>query len=470
MTAARVSRRTFLRSAALAAGTVAAARTSGRAADAPAAPTRPNIVFLLTDDHRWDALGCMGNPVIRTPNVDALAAAGVVFSNMFVTTSICCTSRASIFTGQYARRHGVHGFNTPFTPEQFADTYHQVLRRAGYHVGFIGKYGVGDNAPPSPEAFDYWKGFPGQGHYWPKDLGREVHLTDLMAEQAAEFLRAAPAGRPFCLSVSFKAPHCQDGDPRQFLYAPKYENLYADVAVPVPPTADPKYFEALPDYVRESEARRRWQIRFSSPDLYQQMVKGYFRLVTGVDDAVATIVAALKEKGAAGSTVIILTGDNGFYLGEHGLAGKWFMHEESIRVPLVVYDPRLPASLRGRRRREMALNIDLAPTMLALAGAAVPPRTQGCDLGPLLRGQSPAWREDWFYEHLFPNRIIPKSEGVRTRRWSYWTYLEQDHQAEWLYDIENDPRQVRNLAADPASASVLADLRGRVARCREELK
>ena len=437
---------------------------------AAAGAKRPNIIFLLTDDHRWDALGCMGNPVVRTPTIDALAAGGVLFTNTFVTTSICCASRASIFTGQYARRHGVQDFNTPFSPAAFGETYPQMLRREGYRVGFIGKYGVGDNAPPSPDPFDYWKGFPGQGHYWPKVPGRTVHLTDLMAEQAVEFLRGCSAVRPFSLSVSFMAPHAQDGDPAQYLYAPRHKDLYRDVTVPVPLTADPKYFEAEPDFIRQSEGRVRWAKRFATPESYQEMVKGYYRLITGVDDAVGAIVAALKDGGLADNTVLIFMGDNGYYLGEHGLADKWFMHEESIRVPLIVHDPRLPAARRGTKRTEMVLNIDLAPTLLSVAGAPVPARMQGRDLLPLVRGDSPPWREDWFYEHLFPHKGIPKSEGVRTERWAYWKYIEQMHDAEWLYDLKNDPHETRNLVADAASAPVLEDLRQRVGRYRESLK
>lgn len=462
------SRRHFLKSAAYGAGAALLASPSTQAADAQT--RRPNLVFLLTDDHRWNALGCMGNPILQTPQIDALAASGVLFTNAFVTTSICCASRASLFTGQYARRHGVHDFRTPFTPEALAQTYPQVLRRAGYRIGFIGKYGVGDNAKPPADQFDYWKGFTGQGHYFRKIDGKNVHLTDLMAEQAEEFIKSSSADQPFCLSVSFKAPHCQDGDPRQFLYAERHKDLYADLTIPPPPADSAKDFDRQPDFIQQSESRRRWDIRFSTPEKYQEMVKSYYRLITGVDEAVGRIRQALRQQNLQDNTIIIVMGDNGYYLGEHGLAGKWFMHEESIRVPLVVYDPRLPAPARGTRCAEMALNIDIAPTLLAMAGAAVPQGMQGRDLSPLLRGQKPAWRQEWFYEHLFPNKILPKSEGVRTQRWSYWRYLDVPHDAEWLHDLEADPRQLRNLASDPAHAQVLADLRRRVENYCQSLK
>jgi arylsulfatase A-like enzyme len=183
------------------------------AAEAGETPkSRPNIVFLLADDMRWDAMGCAGNKIIQTPNIDSLAARGVMFKNHFVTTSICCVSRASIFSGQYERRHGINDFHTDFTPAALAQTYPMLLKAAGYRVGFIGKYGVGDKLPK--DAFDYWKGFPGQGRFFEK--GDPVHLTSKMGDQAIEFLKGGDGTKPFCLAISFKAPHAQDGAPREF--------------------------------------------------------------------------------------------------------------------------------------------------------------------------------------------------------------------------------------------------------------
>lgn len=461
------TRRRFLIGAG--AGLVAAAagcqsKVEGRQ---PVSGARPNILFLLTDDQRWDTLSCAGNPVIRTPNLDALAAQGVRFDNMFVTTSICMSSRASFFTGLYTRSHGIVDFNAPLTPGLFALSYPQRLREAGYRTGFIGKYGVG---PVPKDRFDYNKGFPGQGHYFPESkppakgalralTGR--HLTGIMTDQVAEFLDGCPRGQPFCLSVSFKSPHCQDGDPRQFLFDPDLADLYADAAIPVPETADPKYFERFPEFVRKSEGRRRWQIRFSTPEKFQEMVKGYFRLVTGVDRAVGRIREALAARGLAENTVIVFAGDNGFYLGEHGLAGKWLMHEESIRVPLIVHDPRRPASERGRRAGEMALNIDLAPTILDLAGLPVPVAMQGRSLVPLLGGAAAGWRREWFYEHTMLADIIPPSEGVRTERFKYIRYLAGEPPFEELYDLATDPRETTNLAADPNHRDRLDAMRRR---------
>ena len=428
---------------------------------------RPNILFLLTDDQRWDSLGCMGNRTIRTPNIDRLSERAVTFENHFVTTAICMTSRASIFTGQYARVHGINDFNKPFTDEQFSHTYPGELRSVGYWTGFIGKYGVGNRM--HSDRFDYWRGFPGQGQYFPQGENGK-HLTEVMGDQGVEFLRGAPRAKPFCLSISFKAPHVQDEDPRQFLPSKATADLYSGVTIPIPKTADPKYISMLPLEIQRSENRRRWAVRFATPELYQESVKAYYRLISEVDTVVGRLRSELERAGVDRNTVIIYTGDNGFYLNEHGLAGKWFMHEESIRVPLIVYDPRVPAARQGARVKPMTLNIDLAPTMLHAAGVAPPVRMQGRNLYPLCEGRPVPWRTEWFYEHLFDNAWIPKSEGVRTERWKYARYLETQPVFEELYDLQGDPLEERNLAKVPANAGQIEKMRGRWQTWRSALE
>jgi len=434
---------------------------------ARAAETRPNIIFLLTDDQRWDALGCTGNSIIRTPHIDRLSREGVTFQNCFVTSAICMTSRASMFTGLHERTHGISSFSLPLAPEVNARSYPELLRGAGYRMGFIGKWGLGGNLPK--ERFDYFRGFSGQGKYYHERDGKLVHLTQIMGEQALEFLDGCSGDQPFCLSVSFKAPHVQDEDPRQFLYDPAHEELFQDVRIPVPKTADDRYFQRLPEFLQTSEARKRWEIRFSTPEKYQTSVKGYYRLVYGVDEVVGRIRQKLQERGLAENTVLVFMGDNGFYLGEHGLAGKWFMHEESIRVPLIVHDPRLPERLRNKRRGEMVLNIDIAPTLLELAGVPASPSVQGRALMPLVRGGKPRWREEWFYSHLYGYNLIPKSEGIRTRRWKYIRYIESEPLCEELYDLKRDPLEENNLARESGRARQLEKLRGRWQAWRDAL-
>ncbi|MGJ5818450.1 sulfatase family protein [Paludibaculum fermentans] len=418
---------------------------------------RPNILFLLTDDQRWDSLGCMGNRIVQTPNIDRLSRGGVAFEKQFVTTAICVTSRASIFTGQYARCHGVADFNKQFTAEQLNRIYPVALRHAGYRTGFIGKWGL-DKAPAPKEAFDYWAGFLGQGKYFPEGEPGP-HLTTIMTGQAQEFLQSCKQHEPFCLSVSFKAPHVQDEDPRQFLYDPAESALYANLRMPVPKTMDSESITKLPLSVQRSEGRRRWGVRFSTPELFQQSVKGYYRLISGVDRSVGAILGQLEKLGLRENTIVVYTGDNGFYLGEHGLAGKWFMHEESIRVPLIVQGPGIAA---GRRVNAMSLNVDLAPTVLDLAGVKIPGEMQGRSLRPWLAGQSPSWRSEWFYEHQFRAAgWIPPTDGIRTERWKYTRYPEESPVFEELYDLNADPLEERNLSAEAAHRSTLEALRAR---------
>ncbi len=422
---------------------------------------RPNVVLLLTDDQRWDALGCMGNPILQTPHVDRLSREGVTFVNNFVTTSICMVSRASMFTGQYLSTHGINEFAAQLTPGIFARSYPGVFRAAGYRTGFIGKWGL-DRQPLPADQFDYWKGFPGQGHYFPEGPNGP-HLNTVMGRQALEFLSGCTKDRPFFLQVSFKAPHVQDQDPKQFLDDPADAALYRDITIPPPRNADPRYISTLPISVHRSENRRRWAVRFSTPELYQESMKALYRLITGVDRVAGEIRKDLAARGLDGDTIIVFTSDNGFYHGDRGMAGKWLMHEESIRTPMVVYDPRLPAAVRGARREEMTLNIDLGPTLLSMAGLEVPRAMQGRSLVPLLsRAPAPPWRREFFYEHTFTaNGWIPRVEGVRGERWKYTRYLDTDPLFEELYDLATDPLEQRNLAREAAHQAELERMRGR---------
>lgn len=422
---------------------------------------KPNIIFLLTDDQRWDTMGCVGNEIIRTPNMDSMAQDGILFNKAFVTTSICAPSRATTLSGQYVSRHGIDDFSKSFSAAALDQTYPMLLCKAGYRVGFIGKYGVGRNLPS--DRFDYWRGFPGQGRYEHTDeQGNDLHLTQIMENQAVEFLQGSAGSEPFCLSMSFKSPHCQDNHPKQFLFDRRYESLYKDATIPVPKTGADSYFERFPEFFKKNnEGRRRWEVRFSTPEKYQEMVKGYYRLITGVDRVIGRIRDELGRLGFDENTIIMLAGDNGFYLGEHGLAGKWYGHEESIRVPMVIYDPRLAKVNRGLRREEMVLNIDIAPTILSMAGVAIPSIMQGNDLTPLIDGKRVPWRKDFFYEHLFRHKGIPRSEGLRTEKYKYLRYIDQDPPYEELYDLEKDPHEETNLAMLGEYQTLLSALRKR---------
>ncbi|HYV28128.1 MAG TPA: sulfatase [Candidatus Eisenbacteria bacterium] len=440
-----------------------------------AAVAKPNFIFILTDDQRFDTLGCAGNRLIQTPNIDRLAKHGVRFRNHFVTTSICCVSRASIFIGQYERRHGIGDFSTPLTAAQWAETYPALLRAAGYRAGFIGKFGVGDAKYIASKAtdFDFWRGQPGQAGEWfidPKDPMR-THTTARFGNDALEFLDGCSGTQPFCLSISFNAPHSRDGKVREFQPDVRDESLYATTKIPVPKTARNEYFQRLPEFVRQSEGRRRWAKRFATPDLFQQTMRDYYRLITGIDREVGRIVTKLAERGLADNTVIIFTSDNGWFAGERGLADKWLMYEESIRVPLVVFDPRLPRSQRGRKVDALTLNVDFAPTLLEMAGLPVPAGMQGRSLAPLLHGSRLSnWRTDFFYEHHYNPKIIPPSEGIRTERWAYLRWLAPNPEFEELYDLHADPLERRNLAKNLAYAQTLNSMRANWQRAAVNLK
>lgn len=437
--------------------------------DAAAAPRRPNLLFLLVDDLRWNVPGFMGDPVAKTPHLDSLAAAGVVFHHSFVTTSICAVSRASILTGQWMRRHGVRDFATGLTPDQWRNTYPALLRAHGYRTGFIGKFGVGRAAAiaEAVKEFDFWRGEMGQGSpdfINPKDPSR-THQTARFGNEALEFLESCPPDQPFCLSISFTAVHARDGQPREFQPDDRDAQLYADTTIPLPRTATEEAFQKIPAFVKTSEGRVRWQRRFHTPEKAQEIARDYYRLLTGVDREVGRLREELGRRGWAENTVIMVTSDNGFALGDRGLADKWFMWEEDIRVPSVIFDPRLPRKKRGRSVPQITLNVDFAPTLLELAGVPPPATMQGRSLAPLLRGETPAgWRTDFFYEHVTLPDMIPPCEGVRTERWKYIRWTASSPLVEELYDLEADPLEETNLAGDPDQTAHLTNLRAETDR------
>lgn len=452
---------------------------------------RPNLLFLLTDDQRADTVGYSGNSAVKTPNIDQLAAEGVAFENTFVVSSICAVSRACILLGQYPRRTGIDDFATPISEDQWSASYPALLRKSSYETGFIGKWGVGSKKPADLDKvvpkFDFWAGFPDQGNFWhdstcawlkdgtaacscPAPEGRQPyesrtgndglidprHLTtSIIPEKAAEFLAGRDPARPFCLSISFKAPHApwQDWDP-------ELRNIYNNVEMPLAASVgDPP-----PDFLRQTLNVTEGQQLLPNSERIAEWTRHYYRLITGIDVAVGKIRESLREHGLESSTVIVFTSDNGAFLGEHGFASKWLMHEESIRVPLAIFDPRLPAEFRGKTSPRMALNLDIGPTLLDLAGVEIPASMQGRSLVPLLRNPTADFRKDWFYEHHFtlpePNRIA-KSEGVRTERWKFVRYLDEDPPAEQLFDLQDDPLETNDLAHDPDFARQLLALRTR---------
>ncbi len=421
---------------------------------------RPNIIFILTDDQRWDALGYAGNDIISTPEMDKLAKEGIFFRNAFVTTPICAASRASIFTGLHERTHKYTFQTGPLQTQYLQTAYPKLLREAGYHTGFYGKFGV--NCPGKEAMFDVIEDYDRnnlykdyRGYFYMTLYGDTVHLTRYTGQKALEFIEDIPEGKPFCLSLSFSAPHAHDGAPEQYFWQDEPGKLYQDMDIPGPELADDTYFQALPQEVREGFNRLRWTWRFDTPEKYQHSVKGYYRMIKGIDLEIALIRKRLREKGLDKNTVIILMGDNGYFLGERQLAGKWLMYDNSIRVPLIVHDPRSKTHLDIH---EMALNIDVPATILDLAGLEIPDSFQGISLMPLVSQQNNTINRDTILiEHLWEFEHIPPSEGVRTDRWKYMRYM-NDKSLEELYDLNADPKEAVNLAKEDQYQPVLIDL------------
>ncbi|HET6573660.1 MAG TPA: sulfatase [Fimbriiglobus sp.] len=428
---------------------------------------RPNVLVLLADDLRWDSVGCAGNPVVVTPNIDRLAKDGVRFTQARVTTSICMVSRATILTGQHMARHGITAFGKPLTAAQFAHSYPGVLRAAGYHTGYVGKYGVGQ---PPKDRFDFARVY--HGRHWIDVKGEKVHVTEKNTRDALAFLAGRPKGKPFCLCVGFFAPHAEDRAPEQYLPQPWSAKFYEGKTIPVPMTATEEHIKKLPPFLAadKNEGRVRWRKRFDTPAKYQTYMTNYYRLVTEVDAGIGRILDELREQGAMENTLVVFTGDNGYFHGERGLADKWYPYEEALRVPLIVRDPRLAVAKRGATSAALVLNLDIAPTVIAAAGAAVPEGVQGRDVVPLyLAATPPTWRTDFYYQHpvVLGKDRIPRSEAVASRTAKYVRWPDFDF--EELYDLTADPHEERNLATGPAS-KLLADLRDRLERLRDEAR
>ncbi len=439
----RSTRRRFLHDTAGAAAGLAAAAALGPRLWAAGRDRPPNILYLMTDDQRWDGLSIMGNPVVETPHMDRLAREGALFERMFVTNALCAPSRASFLTGVYSH---VNGVRTNASKWEDQPIVIDPLRAAGYHTCFIGKCHQGETV--CQPKFDLWLGFNGQGRYFNPTLRdfdgttkrRQGHMTDLLGDRAVAYL-AGHRRDPFCCFVWFKSPH------RAWEPAPRHADLYADKTVPRPPTFDTDY-AGKPQAVRHTKMQVETAKGKASFDSW---VKDYYRTIAGVDEQVGRILKTLDDQGLAENTIVVFTGDNGFFLGEHHFFDKRLMYEPSIRIPMLVRWPARVAA--GRRIGEMALNVDLAPTLLDCAGCDVPDRMQGRSWRPLLEGRAVPWRESWYYRYYeYPaSHAVRPNRGVRTDRWKYIEYPAHETKGETfpaefeLYDLETDPHEATNL-------------------------
>jgi arylsulfatase A-like enzyme len=423
--------------------------------------TPPNIIFILTDDQRWDAVGYAGNALIHTPEMDKLATAGAYFSHAIVTTPICAASRASILSGVYERTHGYNFQTGNVRSEYMQQAYPKLLRTSGYYTGFFGKFGVlyDDKEQLFDEYEDYDRNntYRDRRGYYYKTLGNDtVHLTRYTGQQALDFISQAPTDKPFCLSLSFSAPHAHDGAPDQYFWQPETNGLLQNTTMPGPKLADDQYFEVLPEQVKSGFNRLRWTWRYDTPEKYQHSVKGYYRMISGIDLEIGKIRRQLQEQGIEKNTVIIVMGDNGYFLGERQLAGKWLLYDNSIRVPLIVYDPRVNTHLDVD---DMVLNVDVPATILELAGAERPKSWQGKSLLPMVQGRTKSIARDTILvEHIWEFDNIPPSEGVRTTDWKYFRYV-NDKSIEELYNLRDDPMEINNLVGNKEVVDILAAMR-----------
>lgn len=422
----------------------------------------PGIVFILVDDQRFDAAGFAGHPFLQTPHLDALAAAGLVFENAFVTTSLCSPSRASFLTGLYAHRHGVLDNSSDLAPE--LPTFPTIVQDRGFRTAFVGKWHMGGaNDSPRP-GFDRWVSFPGQGRYLDQPLnvdGERIqspgYITDVLTDYAVDFLDVNE-DRPFLLYLSHKAVHSP------FTPAPRHDGSYAGLDWPKPDTmanTDANY-AGKPEWVREQ--RDSWHGVDGMYDRkvdFDDFVLDYNETLRAVDDSVGRIVETLKRLGRLEDTLIIYSSDNGFQFGEHGLIDKRTMYEPSIRVPMVVHWPAVVSA--NSRRSELITNLDIAPTFIELAGGEVPESMQGHSFMGLLQGDSANWRDaflyEYFWERMFPQ--TPTVLGVRTQ-----THKLMKYHGVWdryeLYDLVNDPEERNNLIGDYQTTTGIGQVEYRV--------
>ncbi len=418
---------------------------------------RPNILFFFTDDQRNTTMGCAGHPIVQTPNVDRLAKEGVRFENMFVSTSTCWVSRACLFTSCYERRHLYRAKPGPLDPNLCATSYFSVLKRAGYRTAHLGKEHVELGDESAEMMFDVRRQLGRNPYFKPQPDGSQRHETQILGDWATEFIREQPADQPFLLQLSFNAPHAEDGDKRpgigHYPWPKVTDGMYEDQTMPLPRLNAPEIYESQPDFLKESLNRQRFFWRWDTPEKYQTNMRAYLRMLSGIDHVVGRLVEQLEKQGLADNTIIVYSADNGYYLGDRGFAGKWTHYEESLRVPLVVFDPRAPKSDRGHVQSQMVLNSDLGSTMIALAGESVPSTHTGKSLVPLLGGDAPEdWRSDFLCEFLAVPNTIPKWEGVRDKDWVYARYYvdgPDELPFEFLHDLRSDPDQLINLATTP---------------------
>lgn len=448
---------------------------------AVSAASRPNVLYILCDDLRPDALGCYGSKHVKTPHIDRLAKEGVRFANTFCTTSLCSPSRASILSGLYAHTHGVTNNFTEY-PESMP-SFPAVLHDSGYATSYFGKYHMGEeNDSPRP-GFDHFVTHKGQGKYFDTEWSihgkeRKVipgYYTTVVTDLALDWLKAQRSSpeKPWCLCLGHKAPHSF------YTPEPKYAHSFDDVRVPYPATAF--QLDDKPAWIKQRlhtwhgiyGPLFEWRKKFPDdrPEAvkdFENMVHGYWGTVLSVDDSVGRIRQWLEETQQLENTVIVFMGDNGLLEGEHGMVDKRTAHEPSLRIPQIVRYPGL--TQQGKVMAQQVLTVDVAPSLLELCAAPALPKSHGKSWVQLVQKGDSTWRTSWFYHYNYEKQFpyTPNVRAIRTDRWKYIHYPHGDgspdkHLAE-LYDLENDPGETHNLITKPEHAALITELRAELAK------
>ena len=438
---------------------------------------RPNIVFIMSDDHAAHAISAYGSKINKTPNIDRIGKEGVRFSNCFVVNSICTPSRAAILTGKYSHINGVPVFNR-FDGSQW--TVAKELQKAGYHTGMVGKW----HLQSDPTGFDYWNILPGQGRYHDPvffEMGKTNkypggYATDLIAAFAIDFMEKRPKDQPFFLMCHHKAPH------RPWEPDAKHAKLFENVEIPEPATFNDDYKNRS---AAATEATMRIDRDLTPGDVkqtpppglspaelkhwkYERYMRDYLACIASVDDNVGRVLDYLEKNGLSKNTIVIYTSDQGFFLGDHNWFDKRFMYEESLRMPFLI---RYPEQIKaGKVNDSMILNVDFAPTFLDFAGITAPKEVQGRSIAPMLRGEKPKdWRTSMYYRyyHYPADHKVQPHYGVRNERFKLIFFNRIN---EWeLFDLQKDPHELKNVYGDPKYADVQKKMLTELNRLRSDL-
>ena len=456
--------------------------------------SRPNIIFIMSDDHAAHAMSCYGSRINQTPNLDRIANGGMRFDNCFCTNSICGPSRAVILTGTYNHVNGMTTLSTHLDNAQVM--FPALLQEAGYQTAMIGKWHLGQGPKHKPVGFDFWRVLPGQGLYHNpvmvdmdgKKRIYEGYVTDLITDWSLEWLEGRDKDKPFCMCVHHKAPH------RHWEPDEKHAHMYDDVLIPEPETFNDDYANRA---AAAEAAAMRIERDLTPDDLkkpipegltpaeekswkYQRYIKDYLRVVASIDDNVGRILDYLDENGLTENTLIIYTSDQGFFLGDHGWYDKRFMYEESLRMPFILRYPKLVEA--GTTNNDLVLNLDFAELFLDLAGVEKPKVMQGRSFRPLLAGETPEdWRKSFYYRYWMhkAHHNVYAHYGVRTDRYKLIYYyadaldqpgaIDETYEPEWeLFDLETDPYELMNVYDDPAYADIRAELTDELHRLQAE--